>query len=195
MFCRMCSVQFLVSKLVECCIPSKTKKFCDSTASQALSLLHMLTVDSDSSMYDYVKVSIQYSTGICGIKDLVCDNWEIYENNFLQELESFPELQIFDEIRKFHNELCHTYSIREHLMKVNKYHFPLHFYGCTTSSFKIILSCFLVLLLFSVCEEVLLPSTKVAFIKVASFSNRNSYVINFLVFNDYGLKLFFLKYN
>ncbi|CAJ1975135.1 unnamed protein product [Sphenostylis stenocarpa] len=74
-------LQFLVSKLVACCIPSKTKESSDSTASQALSLLHMLTVDSDSSLYDYVK-----------------------------ELEPFPELKIFDEIRKFHEELCHTYS-------------------------------------------------------------------------------------
>ncbi|RDY13104.1 Serine/threonine-protein kinase ATM, partial [Mucuna pruriens] len=81
-------LQFLVSKLVACCIPSKTKESCDSTAAQALSLLRMLTVDSDSSMYDYVK-----------------------------ELEPFPELEIFDEIRKFHEELCHTYSIRDHLLK------------------------------------------------------------------------------
>ncbi|KAK7354055.1 hypothetical protein VNO80_19511 [Phaseolus coccineus] len=84
-------LQFLVSKLVACCIRSKTKKLCDSTVSQALSLLHMLIVDSDSSMYDYVK-----------------------------ELEPFPELKILDEIRKFHKELCHTYSIRDHLMKFVK---------------------------------------------------------------------------
>ncbi|XP_052731784.1 serine/threonine-protein kinase ATM isoform X5 [Vigna angularis] len=81
-------LQFIVSKLVACCTPSKTQELCDSSASQALSLLHMLTVDSDSSMYDYVK-----------------------------ELEPFPELKIFDEIRKFHKELCHTYSIRDHLTK------------------------------------------------------------------------------
>ncbi|XP_068483746.1 serine/threonine-protein kinase ATM isoform X2 [Phaseolus vulgaris] len=84
-------LQFLVSKLVACCIPSKTKVLCDTTVSQALSLLHMLTVDSDSSMYDYVK-----------------------------ELEPFPELKLLDEIRKFHKELCHTYSIRDHLMKFVK---------------------------------------------------------------------------
>ncbi|KAL5191985.1 Serine/threonine-protein kinase ATM [Glycine soja] len=84
-------LQFLVSKLVACCIPSKTKESCDGTASQALSLLRMLTVDSDSSMYDYVK-----------------------------ELEPLPELKIFDEIRKFHEELCHTYSIRDHLLKFVK---------------------------------------------------------------------------
>lgn len=142
-FCIMCCIQFLVSKLVACCTP-KTQELCDSSASQALSLLHMLTVDSDSSMYDYVKVSIWYSAGICCIKVLVYYNLEIYQNNFLQELEPFPELKIFDEIRKFHKELCHTYSIRDHLAKVNKYHFLLYFYGCTKSSFKIILSWYVV---------------------------------------------------
>ncbi|KAK7317181.1 hypothetical protein RJT34_01188 [Clitoria ternatea] len=84
-------LQFLVSKLVECCIPSKTKGSCDTTASQALSLLRMLTVDSESSMHDYIK-----------------------------ELEPFPELKIFDEIRKFHEKLCYTYSIRDHLLKFVK---------------------------------------------------------------------------
>ncbi|XP_027942226.1 serine/threonine-protein kinase ATM [Vigna unguiculata] len=84
-------LQFLVSKLVACCIPSETQEYCDSSASQALSLLHMLIVDSDSSMYDYVK-----------------------------ELEPLPEVKIFDEIRKFHKELCHTYSIRDHLTKFVK---------------------------------------------------------------------------
>ncbi|XP_061349623.1 serine/threonine-protein kinase ATM-like [Gastrolobium bilobum] len=84
-------LQFLVSKLVACCIPSKTKNLCDSTTSQVLSLLRMLTVDSDPSMYGYVK-----------------------------ELESFPELKIFDEIKMFHEELCHTYSIRDHLLKFVK---------------------------------------------------------------------------
>ncbi|KAJ1384473.1 PIK-related kinase [Sesbania bispinosa] len=84
-------LQFLVSKLVACCIPSKTKESCDSTTSQALSLLHMLTVDSDPSMYEYIK-----------------------------ELEPFPELKRFEEIRNFHEELCHTYSIRDHLLKFVK---------------------------------------------------------------------------
>ncbi|XP_027337565.1 serine/threonine-protein kinase ATM [Abrus precatorius] len=84
-------LQFLVSKLVTCCIPSKTKESFDSTTSQALSLLHMLTVDSDSSMYDHIK-----------------------------ELEPFPVIEIFDEIRKFHEELCHTYSIRDHILKFVK---------------------------------------------------------------------------
>ncbi|KAL2340902.1 hypothetical protein Fmac_008842 [Flemingia macrophylla] len=84
-------LQFLVSKLVACCIPSKTKESCDSTASQAISLLRMLTVDSDSSLYDYIK-----------------------------ELEPFPELKIFNEISKFHEELCHSYSIRDHLLKLVK---------------------------------------------------------------------------
>ncbi|KAK7350621.1 hypothetical protein VNO77_09440 [Canavalia gladiata] len=90
-------LQFLVSKLVACCIPSKPKESCESTASQALSLLRMLTVDSDPSLYDYIK-----------------------------ELKPFPELKIFDEIRKFHEELCHTYSTRDHLLMFVKkcYYLP-----------------------------------------------------------------------
>ncbi|KAF7806084.1 serine/threonine-protein kinase ATM-like [Senna tora] len=85
-------LQFLVSNLVACCIPSKGKQGCHSTKlSEVLSLLRMLTVDSDPSMYDYIR-----------------------------ELEPFPELEIFDEIRKFHEELCHTYSIRDILLKFVK---------------------------------------------------------------------------
>ncbi|XP_019416969.1 PREDICTED: serine/threonine-protein kinase ATM isoform X2 [Lupinus angustifolius] len=84
-------LQFLVSKLVACCVPSETKGSCDSPTSHVLSLLHLLTVDSDPSMYDYVK-----------------------------ELEPFPELEVFDEIRRFHKELCNTYSIRDHLLKLVK---------------------------------------------------------------------------
>ncbi|OIV96965.1 hypothetical protein TanjilG_00547 [Lupinus angustifolius] len=84
----ICASQFLVSKLVACCVPSETKGSCDSPTSHVLSLLHLLTVDSDPSMYDYVK-----------------------------ELEPFPELEVFDEIRRFHKELCNTYSIRDHLLK------------------------------------------------------------------------------
>nr|XP_012571741.1 serine/threonine-protein kinase ATM isoform X3 [Cicer arietinum] len=81
-------LQFLVSKLVACCIPSINKESCDSSVLRALSLLCMFTLDSDPSMHDYIK-----------------------------ELEPFPELKIFDEIRKFHQELCHTYSIRDHILK------------------------------------------------------------------------------
>ncbi|XP_057442948.1 serine/threonine-protein kinase ATM [Lotus japonicus] len=84
-------LQFLVSKLVACCIPLKTESSCHSTSSKSLAVLHMLTVDSDPSMYDYVK-----------------------------ELEPFPVFQIFDEIRNFHEELCHTYSIRDHILKFVK---------------------------------------------------------------------------
>ncbi|KAK7281904.1 hypothetical protein RIF29_10269 [Crotalaria pallida] len=84
-------LQLVVSKLVACCIPSETKEPSDSTTSQVLSLLHMLTVDSDPSLFDYVK-----------------------------ELEPFPELKVFDEIRRFHEKLCNTYSIRDHLLKFVK---------------------------------------------------------------------------
>ncbi|XP_045816356.1 serine/threonine-protein kinase ATM isoform X4 [Trifolium pratense] len=84
-------LQFLVSKLVACCIPSERKESLDSFISKALPLLRTFTLESDPSMHDYVK-----------------------------ELEPFPELKIFDEIRKFHEELCHTYSIRDHILKFVK---------------------------------------------------------------------------
>lgn len=36
----------------------------------------------------------------------------------LQELEPFPEIDIFDGIRQFHQKLCQAYSPRDHLLKV-----------------------------------------------------------------------------
>ncbi|MED6180994.1 hypothetical protein PIB30_015217 [Stylosanthes scabra] len=83
-------LQFLVSKLVACCTPNR-KELSDSNTSQALSLLRLLTVDSVPSMHEYVK-----------------------------ELEPFPELKIFDDMRMFHEKLCHNYSIRDHLLKLVK---------------------------------------------------------------------------
>ena len=52
------TVQFLVSKLVACCIPSaaNAEGLCPPS-SQVLSLLHLLTVDSDPSLHDYIRVS------------------------------------------------------------------------------------------------------------------------------------------
>ncbi|KAK9278063.1 hypothetical protein L1049_027621 [Liquidambar formosana] len=85
-------LQFLVSKLVACYIPSETNGELSGTRpSQVLSLLHQLTVDSDPSLYDYIR-----------------------------ELEPFPELDIFDGIRNFHQELCHASSARDHFLKFVK---------------------------------------------------------------------------
>ncbi|KAK9995769.1 hypothetical protein SO802_020455 [Lithocarpus litseifolius] len=85
-------LQFLVSKLVACCIPSESNGEDSGTRlSQVLSLLLQLTVDSDPAFYDYIR-----------------------------ELEPFPEIDIFDKIRKFHQELCHAYSPRDHLLKFVK---------------------------------------------------------------------------
>ncbi|XP_044477149.1 serine/threonine-protein kinase ATM isoform X3 [Mangifera indica] len=83
-------LQFLVSKLVACCIPSDASAVPSSSrSSQVLSLLLQLTVDSDPSLYDYVR-----------------------------ELEPFPEIDIFDGLRNFHEKLCQAYSARDHLLKV-----------------------------------------------------------------------------
>ncbi|KAL8261037.1 hypothetical protein R6Q59_025086 [Mikania micrantha] len=82
-------LQFLVSKLVECCIPSKCDFKCSlSQPCKALSLLHQLVVDSDPSLHKHIK-----------------------------ELGPFPEIDIFDKIRVFHHELCHDYSERDHLLE------------------------------------------------------------------------------
>ncbi|XP_056686258.1 serine/threonine-protein kinase ATM isoform X2 [Spinacia oleracea] len=89
---RLAGIEFLVSKLVACCIPlgSNSDNSC-SPSSQVLSLLHLLTVDSDPSLHDYIR-----------------------------EFEPFPELEIFDRIRIFHLELCKDYSARDHFLKFVK---------------------------------------------------------------------------
>ena len=50
-------LQFLVSKLVACCIPSEANGEDSGTRlSQVLSLLLLLTVDSDPAFYDFIRV-------------------------------------------------------------------------------------------------------------------------------------------
>ncbi|KAI9173943.1 hypothetical protein LWI28_009144 [Acer negundo] len=85
-------LQFLVSKLVACFIPSESSGEPSGTrSSQVLSLLLQLTLESDPSLHDYIR-----------------------------ELEPFPEIDIFDEIRNFHEEICRAYSARDHLLKFVK---------------------------------------------------------------------------
>ncbi|KAF5198931.1 serine/threonine-protein kinase ATM [Thalictrum thalictroides] len=82
-------LQFLVSKLVACCIPSEsTEDHSSLPSSQVMSLLCELTVDSDPSLYDYIR-----------------------------ELEPFPEIDCFNGIHTFHQELCKYYSPRDHFLK------------------------------------------------------------------------------
>uniref|UniRef100_A0A2C9VS06 Serine/threonine-protein kinase ATM n=1 Tax=Manihot esculenta TaxID=3983 RepID=A0A2C9VS06_MANES len=82
--------QFLVSKLVE--IASDTVgELSGTTSSQVMSLLLQLIVECDPSLHDYIK-----------------------------ELEPFPETDIFDKVRAFHQELCQAYSPRDHLLKFVK---------------------------------------------------------------------------
>ncbi|GJU96059.1 serine/threonine-protein kinase ATM isoform X1 [Tanacetum coccineum] len=85
-------LQFLICKLVECCIPSKSDiKHSCTQPSEALSLLHRLVVDSDPALHNHIK-----------------------------ELGTFPEFEIFDRIRMFHHELCQDYSARDHLLELVK---------------------------------------------------------------------------
>ncbi|KAL5723782.1 non-specific serine/threonine protein kinase [Ranunculus cassubicifolius] len=82
-------LQFLVSKLVACCIPPESSgEIASSPSSQVVSLLYKLTVDSDPSLYDYIR-----------------------------ELEPFPDIDCFSRIRMFHEELCKAYSPRDHFLK------------------------------------------------------------------------------
>ncbi|VFQ85890.1 unnamed protein product [Cuscuta campestris] len=84
--------QFLVSKLVKCCIPSAfTGKHTVESSSKVLPLLHQLILDAHPSLYDYIK-----------------------------ELEPFPRLEIFEGMQRFHDKLCHDYSPREHLINLAK---------------------------------------------------------------------------
>ncbi|KAH7658743.1 Non-specific serine/threonine protein kinase protein [Dioscorea alata] len=80
-------LQFLVSKLVACCIPSEAQA-AYVCSPNVISLLHQLTVDADPSLYDYIR-----------------------------ELELFPQLDSFARIRTFHEKLCEAYSPREHFLK------------------------------------------------------------------------------
>ena len=50
-------LQFLVSKMVACCIPSEANgENFGTRLSQVLSLLLLLTMDSDPAFHDYIKV-------------------------------------------------------------------------------------------------------------------------------------------
>ncbi|PIN15510.1 Non-specific serine/threonine protein kinase [Handroanthus impetiginosus] len=85
-------LQFLVSKLVASCVSSESNANLSTTASpQVVLLLQQLTIGSDSSLYEYI-----------------------------QELEPFPELDIFDDMRSFHQKICQTYSPRVHLLNFVK---------------------------------------------------------------------------
>ncbi|KAF5933201.1 hypothetical protein HYC85_029372 [Camellia sinensis] len=85
-------LQFLVSKLLACCIPPESNSDLSGTqSSQVVSLFNQLTVDSDPLLHDYIK-----------------------------ELEPFPELDVFDGIRKFHHRLCQGYSPKEHFLEFVK---------------------------------------------------------------------------
>ncbi|KAL9227455.1 hypothetical protein vseg_003141 [Gypsophila vaccaria] len=85
-------LQYLVSKLVSCCIsPGSNAESLRISSSQVLSLLHLLTVDSDPSLHEYIK-----------------------------DIEPFPDLEVFDTIRTFHRDLCRGYSPRDHFLKFVK---------------------------------------------------------------------------
>ncbi|WOL02921.1 serine/threonine-protein kinase ATM [Canna indica] len=91
-------LQFLVSKLVSCCIPyeSQEEKVVPFS-SRVISLLHELTVDADPLLLDHIR-----------------------------DLEPFPEVDCLEKIRIFHDDLCKAYSARDHFLKFAKraYYLP-----------------------------------------------------------------------
>ncbi|KAL3529546.1 hypothetical protein ACH5RR_008868 [Cinchona calisaya] len=85
-------LQFLVSKLVFCCLPSEydgENPF--ACSSEVLPLLHQLILHSDTSLHEYIK-----------------------------ELEPLPDFDIFYDMRKFHQEFCLDYSAKNHLVNLAK---------------------------------------------------------------------------
>ncbi|CAI9106195.1 OLC1v1005280C2 [Oldenlandia corymbosa var. corymbosa] len=81
-------LQFLVSKVVGCCMPSN-EGLSVASISEVLSLLNQLILQSDTSLHDYIK-----------------------------ELEPFPEISIFHDFQKFHQDLCVGYSSKKHLVNL-----------------------------------------------------------------------------
>nr|CAN75030.1 hypothetical protein VITISV_026825 [Vitis vinifera] len=140
--CCLKVLKFLVSKLVACCIPSETNAELSGTrSSQVLSLLHQLTIGADPSLYDYIR-----------------------------ELEPFPEIDIFDEIREFHQELCRAYSPKDHFLKVDCLQHLNNLHHCQNMAFSPNQFLFFMECSLSVCEEIFLPSTKITFVEVLPFA-------------------------
>ncbi|CAN6483726.1 unnamed protein product [Victoria cruziana] len=82
-------LQFLVSKLVACCISVDKRDRCTNVkSSNALSLLHKLVVEADESLHGYIV-----------------------------ELEPLPEVECFDEIRIFHQTLHSSCRAGDHFVK------------------------------------------------------------------------------
>jgi ataxia telangiectasia mutated family protein len=85
-------LQFLVSKLVTCCIDAEADtKISGAKSSQLVNLLHKLVVSSDSSL-----------------------------NEDIRDLEPLPDLKYFQVIRESHIRICEAYSPRNHLLKCSR---------------------------------------------------------------------------
>ncbi|KAK9108083.1 hypothetical protein Syun_024094 [Stephania yunnanensis] len=82
-------LQFLVSQLVDFRNSLKSAgENLGTPSDQVVSLLHRLILNSDSSLYEYIR-----------------------------ELDSFPDIDCFKEIRRFQQETCKAYSPRDHFLK------------------------------------------------------------------------------
>lgn len=109
---------------------------------------------------------------------LTYNYWVIFPNTLTasQELEPFPEVDTFDAIRKFHQELCKDYSPRDHLLKVGSLYiinldqFPDNLFIILSPFIIKFFLLFSTIAFFSVCEEILLPSSKIPSVQVLEFS-------------------------
>lgn len=71
-----------MSKLVACCIPSEANEPSVSRSSQVLSLLLQLTVDSDPSLHDYIRVFFPDFLALDSLiieAQIELNAWELYE--------------------------------------------------------------------------------------------------------------------
>lgn len=117
--------------------------------------------------------------------DNVCDHL----STLFQELEPFPEFDMFDDIRRFHQGLCETYSLRAHLLNVSMCclsHVLLDSFAyLATHQFNLIFYSILALvtwpliLCFLVREEISLCTSKITSFQVLTSS---SFILRLCIF-------------
>ncbi|KAH9603108.1 hypothetical protein KSS87_015043, partial [Heliosperma pusillum] len=172
-------LQYLVAKLVSCCIPSGSNTEISSpSSSQVLSLLHLLIVDSDPCLHAFIKVSLcpvvalalRFALGVFA----KAFKWFFVGIRWVgatvrKEIEPFPDLEAFHTLKTFHGELCRGYSQRDYFLKVGT---PILLLMCQAI---FLISMFLDMrcgLYIAVCKKIFGPSTKAASLESPSFSQK-----------------------
>lgn len=81
--------------------------------------------NKESANDSIIPCCIQYDHGRCFLSFIsaqVLIPSNVGECFFLQELQPFPEIDLFDTVRNFHQKLSQNYSPRDHLLKVRPSH-------------------------------------------------------------------------